>query len=293
MRRSVGLDAVCLGVTEDGDDWLLPIRVPTLGVGCSGSGKSTLIQGLLIALGPAIRTGVVEVCGIDLKGGVELAFAKPMLTRYATTPVQAVVLLEELVAALEARLARQAGVVRDHTPTVLEPLVIVLVDELATVTAYLTDRDLLRRAEAALSRLLSAGRAAGFVVHGFVQDPRKETVKMRHLFRQAVGLRLREREEVTMALSDGALAAGAWCHKIPPTMQGVGYVLSETDGRPVRVRGFWVSDDDIRLAAERFPAPRPALIVVPDQEPAAAAGGSSRTRSGRRSDRSAGREAVS
>ena len=92
------LDSVCLGITEDGDDWMLPIRVPTLGVGCAGSGKSTLMEGQLIALGPAIRTGLVEVCGIDLKGGVELAFAQPMLTRYATTPGQAVVLLEPVPA---------------------------------------------------------------------------------------------------------------------------------------------------------------------------------------------------
>ena len=168
-------------------------------------------------------------------------------------------------------------------------------DELAALTAYLTDRDLVRRAETALSRLLSAGRAAGYIPHGFVQDPRKETVKMRHLFLQAVGLRLREREEVAMVLSDGALAAGAWCHKISRSMPGVGYVLSETDGRPVRVRGFLVTDDDIKLAAERFPAPRQIPILVDDQDPAPARSSSPRARTSRRSTTTAaavsGREA--
>ncbi|GAA3610590.1 hypothetical protein [Microlunatus ginsengisoli] len=276
-----GLESIVLGVTEDGEPWRLPLRVPTFGAGRSGAGKSSLIQGMLIQLGPAIRAGLVEVCGIDLKCGVELAFAAPMLTRYATNPREAVVLLEQLVEWMEDRLARQAGISRDHTPSVAEPLVVVVVDELAMLTAYLTDRDLTRRGEAALSRLLSAGRAAGFVAHGFVQDPRKETVKMRHLFRQAVGLALREREEVSMVLSDGAVAAGAWCHKIPATTQGVGYVLGEADGRPVRVRGFLVTDDDIKLAAERFPAPRQHRIdtTLAEPEPGSTrAGGRARTR---------------
>ena len=38
---------------------------------------------------------------------------------------------------------------------------------------------------------------------------------MRHLFTQAIGLRLRDREEVAMVLGDGALRHGALCHKIP------------------------------------------------------------------------------
>ncbi len=214
------LTTLWLGVTEDGTDWLHQVRVPTFAGGASGSGKSSLMQGQLIQLGPAIKTGLVEACGIDLKCGVELAFAAPMLTRYATKPLEAVVLLEQLEQAMEARLERQAGIARDHTPTLAEPLVLIYIDELAALTAYLTDRDLVRRAETALSRLLSAGRAAGYIPHGFVQDPRKETVKMRHLFLQAVGLRLREREEVAMVLSDGALAAGAWCHKISRSMPG-------------------------------------------------------------------------
>ena len=96
----------------------------------------------------------------------------------------------------------------------------------------------------------------------FLQDPRKETVKMRHLFGQSLGLRLRDREEVAMVLGDGAVQAGAWCHKIPRSTPGVGFVLGE-DGRPVRVRAGYVSDDMIRDCAARFPR-RPA---APDHRP--------------------------
>ena len=45
------------------------------------------------------------------------------------------------------------------TPTIAEPLVLVMIDELAMLTAYLTDRDLSKRADAALRSLLTLGRA--------------------------------------------------------------------------------------------------------------------------------------
>src|SRR5215213_9387780 len=86
---------------------------------------------------------------------------------------------------------------------------------------------------------------------------------MRHLFPQSFGLRLRDREEVAMVLSDGAVAAGALCHKISRSTPGVGYVLGE-DNRPVRVRAGYVSDQMIRDCAARFPAASPRPVIVPE-----------------------------
>ena len=237
--------------------------------------------GLVFGLGPANKAGLVQLHGIDLKGGMELSMGQALFTRYARTAETAVILLEDAAAALQARAARLAGLVRQHTPTVADPLVVVVIDELAALIAYNPDRDLTRRAEAALSIILSQGRAVGYVVFAFLQDPRKETVKMRHLFTQAVGLRLRDREEVAMVLGDGAIAAGALCHKIPVSTPGVGYVLGE-DGRPVRVRAGYVSDDMIRAAAEFFPALQQIPIIVPEPaEPARArTSRSSRSRGG-------------
>ncbi len=82
-------------------------------------------------------------------------------------------------------------------------------------------RDLFTRANKALRSLLGLGRAPGFVVWGFLQDPRKETVPQRHMFTQTIALRLREREEVAMVLSDGAVASGAACHRIPALLPGL------------------------------------------------------------------------
>jgi S-DNA-T family DNA segregation ATPase FtsK/SpoIIIE len=74
-----------------------------------------------------------------------------------------------------------------------------------------------------------------------------------------MALRLREREEVVMVLNEGAVAAGAACHKIPRSMPGIGYVLNE-NGDVTRVRvghvtSRHVTDDMIREGAARFPAP--------------------------------------
>jgi S-DNA-T family DNA segregation ATPase FtsK/SpoIIIE len=263
----IDLRSVVLGRTEDGVAWLLPLGLSTLTAGSSGSGKASLIWGLVFALGPANRCGLVQLHGIDLKGGMELAMGRPMFTRYAQTADHAVVLLEDAARDLQARAVRLAGQTRQHQPSLDEPLAVVVVDELAALIAYQPDRELTRRAEAALSVILSQGRAVGFLVFAFLQDPRKETVKMRQLFTQAVGLRLRDREEVAMVLGDGALAAGAACHKIPHTTPGVGYVLGE-DNRPVRVRAGYVSDVMIKTAACRFPAPQQVPIEVPEPEPA-------------------------
>ena len=263
-------EQLVLGRTEDGTPWTWDLRVCTLTAGSSGSGKGSVMWSQMLALAPYIRAGLVEVHGIDLKGGMELGLGKAMFTRYADRPELAVILLEDALAVCEARAARMSGVSRLHTATTAEPLVLVLVDELASLTAYLTDRDLLRRAEAALGRLCSIGRAPGCFVSGFLQDPRKETIKARHLFTQTIALRLREREEVAMVLGDGAIAAGAACHKISRGSPGVGCALDES-GRLVRVRAGFVSDHTIRQTAAAFPAARHDPIVVPDpnDEPAA------------------------
>lgn len=252
------VDQVVLGRAEDGSPWTLSVRVSTLVGGSTGAGKGSVMWGLLVSLAPAIHAGTVRVHGVDLKGGMELALGAPLFASWATTPTDAVALLEDVVVECQARAQSLAGRVRTHTPTSAEPLVLVVIDELASLLAYLPERDLLKRAEQALGVLLSIGRAPGFYVFAFLQDPRKEVVRMRSLFTQTIALRLRDKEEVTMLLGDGAVTAGALCHKIPATQPGVGYVVGE-DGRPQRVRAGYVPDQLIREAAGRYPAPHHTL----------------------------------
>lgn len=254
--------SVLMGLSEGGAEWRLPLGPHTLVAGASGSGKASLVWGLLLGLVQPIREGVVEVWGIDRKGGMELAMGRELLTRFADNAPRSVALLEEAVEQMQARARALAGVTRQHVATAESPTVIVLIDELAALTAYETDRDMLRRANAAIATLASQGRAVGFIVFACLQDPRKETLPARGLFTQTVGLRLRDRTETAMVLGDGAAAAGALSHEISPSSPGVAYVVPEDGTAPIRVRAAYASDDQIREAALRYPAPHPRPVGV-------------------------------
>ncbi len=80
------------------------------------------------------------------------------------------------------------------------------------------------------------GRALGIVISAFLQDPRKEVLPQRGLFTQAIALRLRSRDEVTMVLGEGLIDA-APAHRISPDRPGTGVavvveiVVSQTRSR--------------------------------------------------------------
>lgn len=206
---------------------------------------------------------------------------RALLTRFADDAPLAVVLLEDAVATMQARARELAGHTRQHVASADSPLVIILIDELAALTAYETDRDLVRRANAALATLASQGRAVGFVVFACLQDPRKETLPARGLFTQTIGLRLRDRIETAMVLGDGAVEGGARCHEISPATPGVAYVVPEDGTQPMRVRAAHAPDEQIRDAALSYFAPTQIPIVIPKapREPKRAP----RTRQSRRS----------
>jgi S-DNA-T family DNA segregation ATPase FtsK/SpoIIIE len=125
---------------------------------------------------------------------------------------------------MRRRQAQLRGISRLHVPTVAEPLVVVVVDELASLTAYVSDRDAKRRIATALALLLSQGRAVGVTVIGAVQDPRKEVVDLRDLFPTRIGLRLADATQVPLVFGPGARDNGARCDQIPEILPGVGYV---------------------------------------------------------------------
>ena len=135
------------------------------------------------------------------------------------------------MAVMRARQDRLRGITRLHTPTTAEPLIVLVVDELAALTGWVMDRTAKRRIESALGLLLSQGRAVGVVVVGAVQDPRKETLPMRDLFPTRIALRLAEAEQVALVLGPGARNRGAVCDRIPDSLPGVGYVQVDGDRR--------------------------------------------------------------
>jgi S-DNA-T family DNA segregation ATPase FtsK/SpoIIIE len=251
------LTALPVGVTEYGEPWRLRLVGGHLLItGVTGSGKSALVQSILRQLAPAIRSGLVQVWAVDPKGGMELGPASALFTRFADDDYESMVtLLEDAVTVMRERSARLKGVTRQLVPTVADPLIVVIVDEVANLTAYMPERDLKRRAEAALALLTTQGRAPGLSVIGLLQDPRKEVLNIRNLFPIKIAFRLDEPWQVDTVLGDGAREAGAFADLIPASTPGVAYVRIDGQAGVQRVRAAWVTDADIDALAKEYPAP--------------------------------------
>ena len=251
------LRALEVGRREDGLPWLVRLHgTHVLVAGATGAGKASLLWGLVRAMSPLMQDGVVRVLAADPKF-MELAFGRTVFDRYgeyAATPAAIADMLDRAVNDMQQRAVRFAGFQRYHVPTPADPFTVVLVDEVAFLTAYQPDRKLRERIMNALAILTTQGRAVGYCVVAALQDPRKDVLAIRNLFPDRIAMRLDEPEQTDMVLGDGARDRGAACELIssdPATGAGVAFVRTETDPDPVRVRAGWVSDTDIRdLAAQ-------------------------------------------
>ena len=250
------LKALPVGRREDGLPWLIRLHgTHVLIAGATGAGKASLLWGLVRAMFPLMQQGLVRVLAADPKL-MELAYGRVIFESYgayAADPASIAAMLDRAVADMQDRAARFAGRQRDHPPTIADPFTVVLVDEVAFLTAYQPDRKLRERIMNALATLTTQGRAVGYCVVAALQDPRKDVLTIRNLFSDRIAMRLDEPEQVDMVLGDGARDRGAACELIPAdpaTGAGVAFVRLESDPDPVRVRAGWVTDADIRALAD-------------------------------------------
>jgi S-DNA-T family DNA segregation ATPase FtsK/SpoIIIE len=248
------------------DETRRPVTIPLLGnhllvAGVTGSGKGSVIWALVAGCQPARREGTAQIRAIDPKGGMELTPGFELFDVLVSTPEDGVELLEQAVEDMNDRAQRLADVgIRkllpgdDDQEDVLgtrEPLVVVLIDELADLLDS-PDRELRKRCHAAIQALLRKGRAVGFCVIGATQDARVEVIGFRTLFRQRVALR-GEANQADMILGMGARENGAEVHRIPAAHPGIGYLMTE-GGRPRRVRFAYHTDEDIERLCEEAAA---------------------------------------
>jgi S-DNA-T family DNA segregation ATPase FtsK/SpoIIIE len=244
---SVDLRRVWAGRNEYGQDWCLPLTGPAshcLIAGGSGAGKNSYTWCPLVSIAPAIRDGLVRVSGIDPKG-MELAYGRGIFHRYAVTGTQALDILDDLVAAMDARKALFAGQVRTVPISTEHPLEIIEFDEIGALTKY-TDRKIRDAIAEKVALLTTQGRALGFTVRGYVQEPTKDTVPVRELFPRRICLRVTAKSHVGMVLGEHAYERGAWANRIGESEPGTGYVWGEGLREPLRVRAGWVPDHVIK-----------------------------------------------
>ncbi|WP_188188500.1 FtsK/SpoIIIE domain-containing protein [Nonomuraea sp. SYSU D8015] len=245
-----------IGKQEDGQPLRLKVHgTHVLIAGATGAGKGSFLWDTIRGLLPAMRAGLVEVWALDPKL-MELSFGRELFQgRYAADPADCADLLDEAVSVMQKRAARFAGLQRSHVPTIEDPFVLVLVDEVAFLTAYQPDKQLRQRISAALATLATQGRSVGVGVMAALQDPRKEVMNIRNLFPDKIALRLDESEQVDMVLGDGARDRGALADHISPVPEqgaGVAYMRLESSPEPIRVRAAYVSDADIRAMVAQF-----------------------------------------
>jgi DNA segregation ATPase FtsK/SpoIIIE, S-DNA-T family len=252
IPAQVDLRALPAGRREDGLVWVVRVHgTHVLIAGATGAGKASLLWSIVRALFPAMVAGLVRVWAADPKL-MELAYGRVIFDRYgryAATPAEILAMLEDAVADMQARAATFAGKHREHTPTTEHPFTVIVVDEVAFLTAYLSDKTIRDKIKAALATLTTQGRAVGYSVIAALQDPRKEVMSIRNLFPDRIAMRLDEPEQVDMVLGDGARDRGATADLIstdPATGAGVAYVRLATDPDPVRVRAAWITDADIQ-----------------------------------------------
>ena len=262
------LRSIPVGRREDGLPWTVRLHgTHVLVAGSTGAGKASLLWGIIRGILPALDDGTARLLGADPKG-MELAYGRALFDRYGryeSDPAAITALLEDAVTEMQYRAARLAGKHRDHTPTSEHPFTLVVIDEVAFLTAYQPDRKLRERTLAALATLTTQGRAVGYCVLAALQDPRKDVLTIRNLFPDRIAMRLDEPEQVDMVLGDGTRDRGALADQIgsdPLTGAGIAYVRLADNPDPLRVRAAWISDDDITAMCHDYAPARPPLAAI-------------------------------
>jgi S-DNA-T family DNA segregation ATPase FtsK/SpoIIIE len=128
------------------------------------------------------------------------------------------------------------------------PLNVIIIDELAYLSAMVTDKKLRDRAQNAIGTILVLGRATGYSLVGCSQSVLKEVLSFRDYFPTRVALGM-PAPMIDLCLGEGAREAGALADQIPLREAGAGYayVLEETSNKSLLVRAAWCSDEAIRM----------------------------------------------
>jgi len=259
--KDTAVDVTALPIAKSftGDVFRFRLRANHLLISAASQrGKSGAIWALIASLAPAIHTGLVRVLAVDPKGGMELAMGRALFHRFAWRTYEDIAnLLEEAVQVMRDRQDRFFDKARTHTVSYAEPLYVLVVDELATLTKYAPDLEFRRRIDGMLGLLLSQGAAVGVVVVGALQDPRKDNLDLRDLFLSRILLGVTSADQVDMVLGRGMRDRGAIADLLPENAKGVGFVVPDGSADPVKVRFPYLDDAAIRAMAKTYAAPAP------------------------------------
>ena len=220
--------------------------------GTTGSGKS---GGLNVLMGNLAACRDVVIWAIDLKKGMELGPWASCIDRLATTPEQAVALLRDAVAVLEARAAMLAAAgKREWQISPDLPALVVIIDEYAELAdeapGAMSDTD-------SIARL---GRAVAVTLIAATQRPTQKAMgagAVRSQMDLRVCFRVREPRDVDLILGQGMLKAGWDAHNL--NAPGKFLVSAPGHDKPKRARAYLLTDQVVYETAARYAGYRPEL----------------------------------
>lgn len=251
-RKWNPLKAIRIGRDLDRHVVGIPANRHTLVVGLTGSGKGSVLATIVAELMQCVRDGLVDLYGIDLKGGVELGMYGSVFEQHHAYDLDSTVsMLEGISSELDRRLELMRGNTRDLKPSAENPRIYILIDEAAELFKGSSREEKQRadRIKSLLDSILRRGRAAGVVVVAFTQDPRMESMPLRARFPQRIGLLLTDEAETSMQLGAEAVERGAWCWRLNPAMPGSGYFWDAERKVCRYFRAAYYTDDDLRMLA--------------------------------------------
>jgi FtsK/SpoIIIE family len=220
--------------------------------GTTGSGKS---GGMNVLMGNLVACRDAVIWAIDLKRGMELGPWASCIDRLATTPEQAIALLRDAVAVLEARAALLAAAGKRGWPvSAAMPALIILIDEYAELAEKAPD------AMSDTDSIARLGRAVAVTLIAATQRPTQKAMgagAVRSQMDLRICFRVREPRDVDLILGQGMLKAGWDAHNL--NAPGKFLVSAPGHDRPKRARAYLVTDEAVADTAARYANVRPAL----------------------------------
>jgi S-DNA-T family DNA segregation ATPase FtsK/SpoIIIE len=203
----------------------------------------------------------VVIWAIDLKKGMELQPWQACIDRLATSPEQAVALLRDAVAILQARaelLAATGRRVWDPSPDM--PALVIVIDEYAELT------DEAPEAAKDTDSIARLGRAVAVTLIAATQRPTQKAMgqgAVRSQMDTRICFRVRERKDVDLVLGQGMLSAGWHAHSL--NAPGKFLVSAPEHTAPKRARAYLVTDQAVTETAARHGGNRPELDEISQQ----------------------------
>jgi S-DNA-T family DNA segregation ATPase FtsK/SpoIIIE len=215
-----------------------------IGAGEPGSGKSGLLQTFAAYGALADRTRLVLLDGKQVELGlyrpVADVFVGPDITKAITTLRRLQRVIDNRYSWLTAQRRRKI------VPGDLLNVILAIIDEIAYFSTIAGTEDQRKEFVALLRDVVARGRACGVIVIAATQRPSVDVIpkSLRDIFGYRAAFRCTSSGSSDIILGDNWSAAGYCATEIPPTNQGLCYLIAE-GGRPGLVKVAYLTDDQI------------------------------------------------